>query len=215
MSRSEEKDSWDSLYSSAEDSFGAPKEKVEEVVEIFEDEGVSRVLDLGCGFGKHLFFLAERGFDAVGFDLSEEAVEEVEEKAERVSFDVGVFQGDMHEGLPFRDSRFDAVVSFRTLNHGRREDIQSTFEEVSRVLGEDGAFYFTVSKPSDFDDEDLPETEKVAPRTFVNLEGREEGVPHFLFDEDILVSMVEDAGLAVEELSADSEGYFNVFCRKS
>jgi len=69
----------------------------------------SRVLDLGCGSGRHSRYLASRGFDVTGLDLSAESLR----------------QARLHEGptirfvrqdmrLPFRSCPFDHVVNLFT-----------------------------------------------------------------------------------------------------
>lgn len=41
-----------------------------------------KVLDLGCGAGRHAMFLAENGFEAYGIDISENAILEAKKRAQ-------------------------------------------------------------------------------------------------------------------------------------
>ncbi|MFN4257344.1 MAG: class I SAM-dependent methyltransferase [Saprospiraceae bacterium] len=69
----------------------------------------ARVLDLACGKGRHSRYLAEKGFDVVGLDISEASILFARQfEHERLMF----FQHDMR--LPFRVNYFDAVVNFFT-----------------------------------------------------------------------------------------------------
>ena len=43
-----------------------------ELKEMLAEEGKDRILDVGCGAGRHLLYLAQHGFDVCGFDFSEE-----------------------------------------------------------------------------------------------------------------------------------------------
>lgn len=65
-----------------------------------------RVLDVGCGTGRHSLALAERGFDVVGVDVSRTFIEIAARRApENARFEVA----DAAD-LPF-DAEFDAVIS--------------------------------------------------------------------------------------------------------
>lgn len=69
----------------------------------------ARILDLACGKGRHARYLAERGFDVTGLDISLSSIAYAAQfEHERLSF----FQHDMR--LPFRINYFDAVVNFFT-----------------------------------------------------------------------------------------------------
>jgi SAM-dependent methyltransferase len=64
-------------YASAYDAMYAEKDDVAEcdaVIALFRRHGdgkISRLLDLGCGTGRHASELARRGFDVIGVDFSE------------------------------------------------------------------------------------------------------------------------------------------------
>ena len=51
-----------------------PAPEVVEMADRLEREGVRRVLDIGCGMGRHLVYLAARGFAVVGTDNAPEAI---------------------------------------------------------------------------------------------------------------------------------------------
>ena len=56
-----------------------PKYPSETVVQFvfrnFNRDGSTRVLDLGCGAGRHVFFMGKEGIVPYGIDYSEEGVE--------------------------------------------------------------------------------------------------------------------------------------------
>ncbi len=64
----------------------------------------SSILDIGCGTGRHLNFLLERGFDAWGMDLSLDLLKLVEKKHR-------IVRADMNQ-IPFRLNHFEMVTSF-------------------------------------------------------------------------------------------------------
>ena len=69
----------------------------------------SRVLDLGCGTGRHARHLASKGFDITGIDLSTRSIA-VAKKAERPH--LRFHRQDMR--VPFGSRRFDYVFNFFT-----------------------------------------------------------------------------------------------------
>ena len=69
----------------------------------------ARILDLACGKGRHARYLAEKGYDVTGLDISESSITYARHfEHERLNF----YQHDMR--LPFRSNYFDAVVNFFT-----------------------------------------------------------------------------------------------------
>lgn len=88
-----------------------------------------RVLDLGCGTGRHALWCASRGAEVVGVDFSRAMLEEAGRKpgADKVRFLVH----DLHQPLPFAPI-FDLLVSGLVLEH--LQDLGPFFAEAFRVL---------------------------------------------------------------------------------
>ncbi|MBI4322999.1 MAG: methyltransferase domain-containing protein [Candidatus Omnitrophica bacterium] len=72
------------------------------------------VLDAGCGFGRHLFYAATYGAEAIGVDLSA-AVESAHRNTAHLP-GAHVIQADLNH-LPFRPGTFDLVYSIGVLHH--------------------------------------------------------------------------------------------------
>src|SRR3954468_3848777 len=94
---------------------------------------VDRVLDLGCGNGRHAVYFAREGFRASGIDVSEHAIEWAKDWAQREGLDID-FRVAAIEELPYDDATFDAVVSHGVLDHVRMKTARKAAEEVNRVL---------------------------------------------------------------------------------
>src|SRR5262245_44752761 len=84
-------DSWNDSYASGEPlpwDTGVPDPLL---VEMIESRAITpgRTLDIGCGTGTNAVFLAERGFDVLGVDISEVAIEKARARAHgRCRFEV-------------------------------------------------------------------------------------------------------------------------------
>ena len=72
-----------------------------------------RVLDAGCGFGRHAAVASRWGAHVVGLDSSTEAIESA---AKTVGDTVDLVQGDVRRP-PFKAEAFDHVYSFGVLHH--------------------------------------------------------------------------------------------------
>lgn len=71
-----------------------------------------RVLDIGCGYGRHAMEMAARGYKTVGLDLSLPLLIRATDAARRVGVNVDFVHGDMRE-MTF-DSEFDSAYCFYT-----------------------------------------------------------------------------------------------------
>ncbi len=72
----------------------------------------SRVLDVGCGYGRHAMEMASRGHRPVGIDLSLPLLIRAADAARRVGVNVDFVHGDMRE-MTF-ENEFDAAYCFFT-----------------------------------------------------------------------------------------------------
>ncbi len=108
-----------------------------------------RVLDLGCGFGRHSYEALKRGAEVVACDLARPEVEQVRDLARLL-----VGSGEVDEsvmaapvqgnalGLPFDDDSFDRVIASEVLEH--ITDDESAFAELARVLRPGGRLAVTI-----------------------------------------------------------------------
>jgi malonyl-CoA O-methyltransferase len=121
-------DRWASVY----DHDANPLVNLEEPV-VWETAGDVRglkVLDLGCGTGRHALWLASHGADVTAVDFSAGMLAEARRKpgAEVVRF----IEHDLHESLPLASATFELVVSGLVLEHLR--ELRPFFAEARRVL---------------------------------------------------------------------------------
>ncbi|MFH0178206.1 class I SAM-dependent methyltransferase [Streptomyces cacaoi] len=92
-----------------------------------------RVADLGCGPGRSTGFLASRGLDISGLDLSESMLAVARRENPKIRFE----QGSMLE-LDFADESLAGVVSFYSSIHTPVDELPALFTEFHRVLAPGG-----------------------------------------------------------------------------
>jgi 2-polyprenyl-3-methyl-5-hydroxy-6-metoxy-1,4-benzoquinol methylase len=108
----------------------------------------ARVLDVGAAQGVWLTALAKRGYQAVGVEPWEAAIEVSHDLARETGLQLDIRPG-VAESLPFEDESVDFVNAYSVLEHV--DDPDQTMREVYRVLRRPGAFLFsTVSALSPF-----------------------------------------------------------------
>jgi len=90
-----------------------------------------RVLDVGCGTGRLLSLLAERGAVGSGVEIAPEMVE----VARRANPQMDIHQGSA-EDLPFDDATFDMVVTCLAYHH--LDSREQFLAEAARVLAPGG-----------------------------------------------------------------------------
>jgi len=105
-----------------------------------------RVIDLGCGTGRHVVPLVRRGFEVVGIDLSPFMLDVAREKLDREGLEAHLVTGSITDLSRFDDGAFRyALCMFSTMGLIRGADNREAFlHEVRRLLEVGGLFVFHV-----------------------------------------------------------------------
>jgi len=115
-------------------------------------ESGDRLLDLGCGFGRHAYQAARLGAEVVAFDAGADEVRKVLDtfgamaaagELDPVASRVGSVQGDAL-ALPFPDGSFDRVIASEILEHIPADE--TAMAELARVLRPGGSMAVTVPR---------------------------------------------------------------------
>ena len=130
---------WDVAY-----LVGAPWDMGEpprELTELVNDGKLhtGRVLDIGCGTGTTVVFLANRGFEASGLDISRIAVKKAERRAARNDVTCRFYRLDFTDPKELESaglSAFDLLIDngcYHSLSPNDRDGYASSLLRVSRV----------------------------------------------------------------------------------
>lgn len=110
------------------------------IVKILPQHDYPRLVDVGCGRGRHSITLAERGYQVTGIDLSEQAITKAKNiAAERGLKNVKFHVQDMREPLK---QTFDAALNlFTSFGYFQNHDEnKKALESVNRMLNPGGLF---------------------------------------------------------------------------
>lgn len=108
------------------------------------DRSRVRVLEVGCGPGANLWYLAREGFSFAGIDGSETAIDKAARRLDaecpgwRVRGELGV--GDI-ASLPYDTASFDAVIDNEALSCNGFDAACGMYAEIARVLKPGGRLY--------------------------------------------------------------------------
>ena len=161
--------------------------EIPQIIQDFKARNVRRVLDLGCGSGRHTLYLAQEGFEVFGLDIAPTGLSTTLHKLAADGLTGHYTLADILQ-LPFDDSFFDAIISVRVIHHNRIALIRQTVDEMWRVLKPHGLVWVTVPVPKGHGSKDGCEIE---PGTWVPHHGIEKGLPHHLFTEDELKDLFQ------------------------
>ena len=178
---------WDKIFEKEGVFFTKPQADMPKVVRLFKKNKVKRILDLGCGTGRHVVYLAKKGFDVYGLDESKTGIKIAKEWLKKENLTAGFKLANHYDVLPYKDNFFDAIVSTQALHHGRTKEVEKVISEVCRVLKAGGMIFITVTKKLSKQELEnspfpIPKSKLIEKNVYVPLEGHEKGLPHFLFN---------------------------------
>lgn len=108
------------------------------------DRSSISILEVGCGTGANLWYLAREGFSFSGIDGSKTAIEKAAQRLDCECPDWRM-RGELKVGdighLPYADACFDAVIDNEAISCNGFTDAKRIYAEIARVLKGGGRFY--------------------------------------------------------------------------
>lgn len=175
--------------------------------ELFEEEHIQTVLDLGSGDGTIAVALAKQGKTVHALEVSHEGIEKTKAQAQEAQVSVHILEQDMYNPLPFENQSLDAVIAFQSLNHNTLPKIEELFTEIRRILKPGGLFIVKTANYNSLDLKDLGgglyrnahgdfsfNLRFLDKQTYVPQDGHEKGLIHYAFLPEQLTEKIEALG---------------------
>ncbi|MDI6736151.1 MAG: class I SAM-dependent methyltransferase [bacterium] len=174
-------DTWDEFYAEGTYLMWVPDEcLVQFVAKEIErkKKKIGRILDLGCGNGRHLVYLSKKGFNAYGIDISQKSLQIAQDWLNKKGLQTELKKASVTE-IPYPDEYFDIVICMGMLDHILIQEVKKGIQEIERVLTPEGIFFLGLR--SDRDTE-CGKGEEIERNTFL-LPGDVEGnLPQHFFN---------------------------------
>ena len=177
---------WNQIFLKSGHIFRDPHPRVVDLLESGSLGVGAKVLDLGCGTGRHLVLGAARGYTVIGIDDSREALRLASELLLARGLSAVLVESSIFCGLPFRDGTLDAAVAVQSIHHACLSQIAGTISELTRTLKPGGPLFLSVPTLRN----QSAHFAEIEPNTLVPLEGPEKGLPHHFFTEAELRNML-------------------------
>lgn len=150
-------------------------EIIKNSINIFNDKGYNKILDLGCGTGRNSLFFAKYEFEVFASDICEKSINTLKNKIYNKNISNIKVYNQSFTDILFKDRFFDAVVCTSVLHHAKLKDIKRAIKEIYRVLKPKGCLIFDILSKDDLS-YGLGET--IEENTFIGSREGEEGIPH-------------------------------------
>lgn len=204
---------WQQIWSGdrAKRLWAVPDPQLVALADRWRDSGHQRVLDLGCGPGRHVLLMASRGLEVHASDHSPTAIETCREWLAAAGLEANVWCSEPEE-VPQEDGSFDAAIAFNSIYHGTEERVRGAIELIHRKLRPGGECFLSLLSR---ENRMYGRGEAIGPHTFkvsgmfhqLFAHGGERGIPHhFSSREEVeqLLARFEIETLQHEELRMPS-----------
>jgi len=147
-------DNWDARYQSTNLIPKYPSESVVRFMNSFlpldvESRDKVKILDIGCGGGRHLKLFAENGFQTYGIDISTDILNYTKDLMKNNRLKSKIKKSKM-DSLDYEKDYFDAVISFGVFYYTTSGNMKKCISELYRVMKKDGISFVNLRTTHDF-----------------------------------------------------------------
>lgn len=161
-----------------------PHEDIPRIIKFSRKRKVKKILDLGSGSGRHIIYLAKRGFDVYGTDSAKEGINLTKKWLKQLNLKAHLKITSFFKRFPFKNNFFEAVISIWAIHHGKEKQIKYCIKEIERVLKPQGLIFIAIT--STIKGRPIEKIKKIEPHTYVVLKGLEKGISHHIFTKNMV-----------------------------
>ncbi len=125
----------------------ASSKQINQLIEtILKKHNVKSVLDLTCGTGSQVFWLAKCGYEVIGADINSKMLKVASSKTKKEKLALKFLKGDMRT---IQVGKFDAVITiFNAVGHLTKLDFEEAMRNIARNLKDGGLYIFDINNLS-------------------------------------------------------------------
>lgn len=112
-----------------------------------------KILDLGCGDGRHFPLFQQIGLDAYGTEISDEICKGLKDRLDKRKISYKKIEKGIADNLPFEESTFDYLLTWNScyyMTQGQELDFHKHVFEMARVIKQSGWIICSIPQKSSF-----------------------------------------------------------------
>ena len=146
---------WETNFSNKPEMFGLePSYPAKKALNIFRENKLSNVIELGAGLGRDSIYLGKNSISLTALDYSENGIKILDQKIknENLSSSISTLKFDIRDNLPFENNSIDACYSHMLYCMAFTfDELIKINEEIKRVLKPGGVNIYTARNTDDGD----------------------------------------------------------------
>ncbi len=147
-----------------------------------------KVLDFGCGLGRHSILFTQKGYEVTAIDISKTAIYYLYNWANDEGLKIKVLIADIFS-KELKNNYFDIVICFNVIYHNIRKNIVDVLNEIWKKLKKSGIVYLTFLTR---DDDKYGIGEEVEKHAFLCETSIHPGDLHYFADESDLIDLLQN-----------------------
>ena len=192
-----------------------PLPEVVDMADRLVAEDRRRVLDIGCGLGRHTVYLAAKGFDVTATDIASSAIEKCTENLKAANLTATMVEVEMTQ-FPWPDAHFAGVVASNVIHHTDLATLKQIIASIARVLADGGYFVWVTPTPQHFA---CGHGRELGPGTWIDTGEHDGHLPHHYSTEEEVRELLTDYKiLSLDEYEyregGNSRWHWRVLARK-
>lgn len=142
-----------------------------------------KVLDIGCGGGRNVAFLAASGYNVYGIDYTQTSVDMTRQRLKMANLTAKIEVGDVRN-MPYQNDFFDAIFCYGVLCYCDKVGIKHGINEIYRILKPNAKAHLQVRNLNDFRYLDAKKTSKYTAISNPSFAKQENEYEMYYFDEN-------------------------------
>ncbi len=135
------KNFWDARFEEDAFPWGEKESELARIAaERFALKEIGKVLDVGCGSGRDVIFLAKKGFKVTGIDASPLAKSIAERNAKENKVKA-LFLNEKIQDSTIEPESFEGVLSYNTLHLFEGNDLEQAVKKIAQLLKPKGLLF--------------------------------------------------------------------------